>query len=352
MINDSLMDMVLFIFFGTVHSLTPAFFITKTAGNALSTNHKFSEFYLALNLPSILLISIFTWLGLLPNINVFGKVSPITLLDLIFAVFLYNTAQIVTFKTVKNLVNHNKTLFNSLIEEKAKSDRLMINMMPFKIARELIDTGSVEPVRVKSATILFSDFVRFSSSTQGVEPMGIITSLNDYFSAFDEILERRGVEKLKTIGDGYMCAGGIPNITSTHPIDVCLTALDMLAVVRSRFGMSGKLTWDVRIGINTGSVIAGVIGNKKFSYDIWGEAVNIASRHESSGLPGSITVSKSTYLLTSKYFAYAELGPVEIKGGNSLEMFRLTGFRPEWVDPDGKPNSGFTAEYEKISKQA
>jgi class 3 adenylate cyclase len=233
-------------------------------------------------------------------------------------------------------------------EEKVKS-QLLNSILPMSVAEELQLTGSSKPVRIESATILFSDFVHFTSATKGIDPISIVALLTGYFTSFDYMAEKHRVERLKTIGDGYMCAAGIPETSTTHPIDICLFAMDMLHYVKDALQQQDGSSWNIRIGINTGSVTAGIIGRSKFSYDIWGEAVNMASRHESSGIEGGINVSKSTYLLTRNFFEYHPRGQVEIKGGDKLEMYELTGVKPKYVGENGL-NKEYYDTYEKLAK--
>ncbi len=146
-----------------------------------------------------------------------------------------------------------------------------------------------------------------------------------------------------------MCAGGIPERSNTHPLDVCLMALEMLQFVKEQMSKKEGVCWDIRIGINTGSVTAGIIGSAKFSYDIWGEAVNVASRHESSGIEGGINVSKSTYLLTKSFFDYRARGQIEIKGGEKLDMYELIGIKDKYV-AEGTLNRDFGGTYDRLAK--
>jgi class 3 adenylate cyclase len=233
-------------------------------------------------------------------------------------------------------------------EQKSKS-QLLTSILPLSVAEELQQTGSSKPVRIESATILFSDFVHFTTATKGIDPISIVALLTGYFTSFDSMAETHHVERLKTIGDGYMCAAGIPDISRTHAIDICLLALDMLQYVKDALRQQDGSSWNIRIGINTGSVTAGIIGRSKFSYDIWGEAVNVASRHESSGTEGAINVSKSTYLLTKNFFNYHPRGQVEIKGGDMLDMYELVGIKAKYMGESGL-NAEYQETYGKIAK--
>jgi adenylate cyclase len=228
-----------------------------------------------------------------------------------------------------------ETAHRHLFSEQNAKNALLTSMLPLSIAEELQHKGSSRPVRIESATILFSDFVHFTSATKGIEPISVISLLNGYFTAFDSMTKNHHIERLKTIGDGYMCAGGIPDKSNTHPIDVCLMALEMLKYVKEQIQKHEGISWDIRIGINTGAVTAGIIGSSKFSYDIWGEAVNMASRHESSGIEGGINVSKGTYLLTKGFFDFKARGQIEIKGGEKLDMFQLLGIRQQFLGAGG-----------------
>jgi class 3 adenylate cyclase len=235
--------------------------------------------------------------------------------------------------------------------EYSRSETLLHNILPASVAEELKAKGLSRPVRVESATILFSDFVHFTQATRGIEAISVIAMLNGYFTCFDSLAAKHRIERLKTIGDGYMCAGGVPETNNTHPVDACLMALQMLRHVKLQMRSQDGASWDIRIGINTGSVTAGIVGSSKFSYDIWGESVNIASRHESSGVEGGVNVSRCTYLLTRNLFNFAPRGCIEIKGGETMEMYQLLGVKPEYVT-GGKLNAVFRETYSKIDAGA
>ena len=166
--------------------------------------------------------------------------------------------------------------------------------------------------------------------------------------AFDAITQKNHSERIKTIGHGYMCAGGIPKTNQTHAIDICLCAIEIREFVKRMKQQSEGLAWDIRIGVNSGPVTAGIVGKSKISYDIWGETVNLASRHESSGVSAEINVSKFTYLLTKGLFQYEPRGEVEIKGGGRMEMYLLKGLRPEFRS-NGSENPLFAEAYSKVA---
>jgi len=219
--------------------------------------------------------------------------------------------------------------------EKVKVDELLLNILPRDIAEELKASGKVSPISYESVSVLFTDFVGFSALSKSMDPPELLRKLDLHFSLYDDITARYGIEKLKTIGDSYMCAGGIPSANFTHPIDIVLTALEMqreterLAHEEAENGMDG---WHVRLGIHTGPLAAGIIGTKKFVYDIWGDTVNIASRMESAGLSGSVNISGETAELIRDFFAIQARGMIEVKNRGSLSMYLVSGILPELSD--------------------
>ncbi len=208
----------------------------------------------------------------------------------------------------------------TLAEEKQKSDDLLRNILPDRIAEELKSSGHVQPKYHEAVTILFTDFKNFTQLTGGIEPRELIDDLNAYFSAFDDIIARHGLEKLKTIGDAYMCAAGLLARTQTPADDACAAALDIrdhMARVNAGREKMGQLPWEIRIGLHTGGVIAGVIGKEKFTYDIWGDAVNVAALMEANAAPGQILISDSTYHFVADRFDtefHDEIDTIKKKG--------------------------------------
>jgi class 3 adenylate cyclase len=219
----------------------------------------------------------------------------------------------------------------ALETEKRKSDELLLNILPAKIASELKERNEVEPRYYDAVTIMFTDFKGFTRLAEASEPRALINDLSQYFSAFDEIIERHNLEKLKTIGDAYMCAGGLPEENRTHPVDACLAALEiqefMARVNRQREKMRMP-PWELRIGLHTGPVMAGVVGKKKFTYDIWGDAVNVAARMESSGEAGRISLSESIYQRVKNQFECEHRGEVDVKNKGLLDMYFLNRVNP------------------------
>ena len=204
-------------------------------------------------------------------------------------------------------------MHQELSVEKKRADDLLLNILPSKVADELRDTKKVEPRFYSNVSILFSDFCDFTKLSENMEPKSLIVLLNQYFSAFDKIVSSHNIEKLKTIGDSYMCAAGLPSENRGHAIQVCLAALEMMSYLEKANNQREKLRmkrWDMRIGINTGSVMAGVVGENKFTFDIWGDSVNIASLMEQSSEPSKINISESTFQNVNEIFDIESRGKI------------------------------------------
>jgi class 3 adenylate cyclase len=208
--------------------------------------------------------------------------------------------------------------------EKDKSDKLLLNILPFETAEELKEKGSATPKHYEMVTVLFTDFKGFTSIAEKLTPELLVEELNHCFLEFDLIIEKYNLEKIKTIGDSYMCAGGVPVANATNPVDAVRAGLEIqaymerLKVERMAKGME---IWELRVGINTGKVIAGVVGKSKFAYDIWGDAVNVASRMESSGAPGKVNISGDTYELVKSHFNFEYRGKVKAKNKGEVDMY-------------------------------
>ncbi len=229
---------------------------------------------------------------------------------------------------------------------RAESDALLENVLPTRVARELKEAGHVEPVYYDSVSVLFTDFVGFTTAASKMSPAELIQELDGCFSQFDEVSRRNNMEKLKTIGDAYMCAGGLPVPDDGHAIDACLTALEFRRFMVQMAEVKGQLGfdfWQIRIGIHSGPVTAGVIGQNKFAYDIWGDTVNVASRMESSGAAGMVNISGATYELVKDLFECEYRGKVQAKGKGEMDMYFVHRIRPELsADEEGLlPNAMF-----------
>ena len=209
-------------------------------------------------------------------------------------------------------------------EERRKSENLLLNILPLETANELKLTGFATPKKYAKVTVLFADFSDFTKISEQLSAEQLLNELNDCFRAFDDITDRHGLEKIKTIGDGYMCAGGVPVANESNPTDAVHAAIEMQKFMQNRFEAKTKAGipyWNMRVGIHTGHVIAGVVGTKKFAYDIWGDTVNIASRMETSCDNGKINISSSTREFVNGLFEYDFRGEVEVKHGNKVGMY-------------------------------
>lgn len=211
-----------------------------------------------------------------------------------------------------------------IVKEREKSDRLLLNILPASIANRLKNKESVIVDKFDSVSILFADIVGFTQLSERLSPEELIVHLNDIFSNFDKLAEQHGLEKIKTIGDAYMISAGIPEKDPNHAKKLALFALDIKQYMERRTQQSDEKL-QIRIGIHSGPAVAGVIGIKKFSYDIWGDTVNVASRMESHGVPSRIHVSENFYAKTSKLFEYQKCDPIEIKGKGLMQTYFLIG---------------------------
>jgi class 3 adenylate cyclase len=214
-------------------------------------------------------------------------------------------------------------------KEKDRSDRLLLNILPEETARELKESGTVKANKFESVTVLFTDFKAFTAYSEKVNPEKMVKRLGYYFAGFDDIMEKYELEKIKTIGDSYMCAGGIPFPTKDHAAKMVQAGFEILQFVEDAklSNTDEELSFDVRIGINTGPVVAGVVGSKKFSYDIWGDTVNVASRMESMSEAGKINISEHTYELIKNEFNCEYRGEIAVKNRGKMKMYFVNGPR-------------------------
>ena len=213
-------------------------------------------------------------------------------------------------------------LYELVISTQLESERLLRNVLPESIVKRLKAGERVIADGIPEATVVFVDIVNFVNLSATMAPAAVVIVLNRVFSAFDALCEQYGVEKIKTIGDAYMLATGVPNPIKDHIVVAAKIALDMQELV-TRLGMREQRTIQFRIGIHTGPVVAGVIGTRKFSYDLWGDTVNIASRMEASGLPGRIHVTRPVYEALKDSFELEARGSISLKGIGDMEAFFL-----------------------------
>jgi len=230
---------------------------------------------------------------------------------------------------------------DAMTVEKERSDKLITEILPENTAAQLKSKGKSKWDKYERATVLFSDIQGFTQIAEEMNPEALIDELDKFFFHFDSVVEKYNIEKIKTIGDAYMAAGGIPEKNSTNPVEVVLAALEMQSYMQHLKSSKAEI-WDLRIGIHTGPVIAGVVGHKKVSYDIWGDTVNTASRMESSGIAGKVNISGSTYSMVKEYFICEYRGKLPVKYKGNIDMYFVTGLRPELsVDLKEIPNKRF-----------
>ena len=204
---------------------------------------------------------------------------------------------------------------------------LLLNILPSDTAQELKENGKVKAKRFESVTVMFTDFEGFTSKSMGFSPERLVTSVDYYFSAFDKIIGKYGLEKIKTIGDAYMCAGGLPFPSEDHPRKVIAAAQEILEFMESVDNKNDPeiAHFETRIGINTGPVVAGVVGTRKFAYDIWGDTVNVAARMESNSKPGKINISQNTYDLVKEHYDCSFRGKIDVKNHGNMKMYYVNG---------------------------
>jgi len=264
------------------------------------------------------------------------------LLNLRFARKLYMLEQIINKRT------------EDLIIEKEKTEALLANVLPKNTASEIMEKGKATKIKYNFVTVLFSDIQGFTKIAEEMNPEILIDELDKFFFHFDSVVEKYGIEKIKTIGDAYMCAGGIPEKNRTNPVEIILAALEMKAYMKNLKETSvleGMKYWDIRMGIHTGTVVAGVVGQKKLSYDIWGDTVNTASRMESSGEAGKINISGTTYEFVKDFFTFEYRGKMPVKYKGELEMYFVNGIIPDLSDENGAPNRKFIVKMQMIKLQ-
>jgi adenylate cyclase len=226
----------------------------------------------------------------------------------------------IIYRDYRNKIKTNKILDS----QKAEIESLLLNILPAEVAQELQKTGTATPRFYEKASVLFTDFKSFSKLADALSPQEVVTELNECFIAFDDIIHKYNLEKIKTIGDSYMCAGGIPTADEDHVVNIIRASMEIQHYIISwneKRRIKNMPAWEIRIGINTGPLVAGVVGKKKYAYDIWGGTVNIASRMESNGEPGKINISEATYELIKEKFACTYRGKIYAKNIGEIDMY-------------------------------
>lgn len=296
---------------------------------------------------SLVLFGLFSWWSIYhqPVITLPGSTSVVLYYMVITATFL-----ILILESYYSFNTTNKA--ESEVEiERQKSDRLLLNVLPREVVEELKRTGTAQPRFFECVTVMFTDFKDFTKIAADLTPDKLVTTLAEYFLYFDSVIESNNLEKLKTIGDSYMCAGGVPVANRTNPVDCVLAAMQIqnfAKQARSSGTHNLPLNWELRVGIHTGPLVAGVIGGKKFSYDIWGDTVNTASRIETGGVPNEINISQTTYDRVKDFFECIHRGKLTAKNKGEIDMYFVLGIHPHLENQDGQPNSQFLNLYHNL----
>jgi class 3 adenylate cyclase len=251
-----------------------------------------------------------------------------------FFIFLVAQAYILSYKIAGAFGTIEDLSFNleskvgertrELEDEKKKSDNLLLNILPAEVAHELKQKGRTNAKTYSMVTVMFSDFKDFTGVSENVSAELLVAEIDYCFSGFDNIIQKYGIEKIKTVGDAYICAGGLPVLTYTHAMDTVNAAIEIRNFMLARKiekEARGEMPFEIRIGIHSGPVVAGIVGIKKFAYDIWGDTVNIASRMESSGEAGKVNISGTTYGLVKDKFNCAHRGKIQAKNKGEIDMY-------------------------------
>jgi len=334
-------NFMIVLYSGGIHSqFTFVFVIVCYGGYMASLRYgKIMSYFLLL---LILLIYTLNLTNLIPQTTIPpGFLVHFNFLAMLFVLSLFMGMGIISAQSSYRLVKAKEEIIrqkeeiekqkNEVEKEKERSEGLLLNILPEEVANELKARGSADAKLIDNATVLFTDFKGFTGISELLTPRELVAELNHCFSAFDDIMQKHGIEKIKTIGDAYMAAGGLPVPTEASVKNTVLAALEMQNFISKRkaaHDASGKPAFEMRVGIHTGPVVAGIVGVKKFQYDIWGDAVNTASRIESSGEVGKVNISQSTYelLKDAPEFTFKSRGKIVAKGKGGMEMYFVEHF--------------------------
>lgn len=253
--------------------------------------------------------------------NLLAVIGHIILLVMVINIFERQKNRAMTTLEQKNKI---------IEEEKKRSDELLLNILPEEVVIELKQTGKTTARNYDLVTVMFVDFKDFTLISNNLTPEDLVTAIDHYFEAFDTIIAEHDVEKIKTIGDAYLCAGGLPEPNTRNPVemvDVAFKFLNAVEQLKTARALENKISFDIRVGIHSGPLIAGVVGIRKFAYDIWGDAVNTAARMQQNGYEGRINISGTTYELIKHRFNCTHRGRIEAKNKGLVDMYFVEGRR-------------------------
>lgn len=307
----------------------------------LATDERFRDFHFVVNEPH------FRFYGAMPLINPEGyALGTICVMDFQPRELSFEQQESLRrlAQQVVGLLEHRRRLLEldeahaALAEEQARSEELLNRILPEAVAAEIKEKGRVQPRFFQSATVLLADIKGFTAFTRQTEPASLIELLDRYFAKFDDVMERWRLEKLKTVGDAYLAVAGVPEPDRHHVAGACLAAMEMLRVVAGLAAERAKLHlpgFELRVGLHTGPLIAGVVGRRRFTYDVWGDAVNVAKVMEARSEPGRITVSDTVRQHAGAWFEFTPRDPVPAKYGGDLALAFLDRLKDEFAEDAG-----------------
>jgi PAS domain S-box-containing protein len=329
----------------TIFSLDPSSEIANLFNRCLKENKSFDSIVKIKSRKGVIhWVQIF----ITPQINIEGKIDELILVEIDITTFKNKEIELHAQNDKIKEIARVLEKANALLEEQKqeineqkqtieleqeKSEALLLNILPFEVAKQLKSKGRAGTRSYKLVSVLFADFKGFSKISKTLDPKDLVNILDSYFATFDEIIGRHYIEKIKTIGDAYMCAGGLPLSNKSNPVDAVLAGLEIqsyLNALNDTKVLNNLQVWELRVGIHTGPVVAGVVGKKRFAYDIWGDTVNVASRMEQSGHVGMVNISGITYDYIKDFFDCDYRGKIETKNLGKIDMYFVNRIKAEF----------------------